>query len=1119
MPSVPLSPAFAATPALASFSALRAGAPGLLRAAPKMRARSARVVAALQQVSSSSTSAAPTPAAANTAASGIAGTTPLTFQDAILRLQEYWAERGCVLWHPHNTEVGAGTGNPATFLRVLGPEPWSVAYEEPSVRPDDSRYGENPNRLQCHTQFQVIVKPAPDCAQELVVGSYRALGIDVTKRDIRFVEDNWESPALGAWGLGWEVWLDGMEITQFTYFQQAGSLALDSVAVEITYGLERIIMALQGKTHFKDIVYAPGITYGEILMQNEVEMSKYNLDEADVSRSRLWFDMYEAEALQLLKKRLPVPAYNYLLKASHVFNVLDSRGAVGVTERARYFQRMRDLARGAAQLWVDRREELGFPLIAATASKDMSSLLSAATGPPPVAPSLESQAARIAALRDTCEFVFELGVEELPALEIPSATAQVDTLLRGLLADARLTFESVTVESTPRRIAAVVRGLQTRQADESRRMRGPPLRAAVDKDNNLTKAGRGFLKSQGVDPDADLSKVEFDADAGYMYATIDTPGRDAVSVVSSAIPIALVAKISFGRTMRWNDTGITFSRPIRWMLCLLDDIAIPFEFAGLASGTMTRTLRGADGFARDEPVASAAEYGSVLERNQIVLSRSERARRICDRSAALASSVVPGGMIPAQYLVSPGGLLDEVTDLVENPLPLLGRFDESYLSLPDDVLVTVMKKHQRYLPVMDGKGTLVNAFITVVNGDAELVDMDAIRGGNEAVLRARYSDAAFFYRKDTEGKRLADFLPVLDGLTFQEKLGSMLDKVARVESVTPALCELIGMTTPKQISDAQQVAKLFRADLGTAMVVEMTSLAGIMGRHYALRSGEVSSEVAEGIFDAALPRYSGDQLPGGHVGAVVAIADRLDSLTSLFSVGLMPKATADPFALRRAALGIVQTLIALKIPLNLRDAIATSTSDEKVAASVLDFIAKRLEAYLSDRGYRPDVTKAILAISTNAADPCQAFLFSSTLQQAFDSAEGAKVIANAHETHGRAHRLIKSVSVGKKYSLADNASGAVTESLFEDVVENALLAAIQSAENAVAVDASVLSRVRAVAGVKTAVDAFCDGVFVAADDSRVRDNRVAMLRRVVGLTNSAIDLTLLQNTEKVSARM
>jgi glycyl-tRNA synthetase len=280
-------------------------------------------------------------------------------QDALIRLTEYWSSNGCVITQPMNTEVGAGTLNPATALRVLGPEPWRVAYVEPSVRPADSRYGDNPNRLQTHTQFQVILKPEPGDAQELYLGSLAALGIDLGRNDVRFVEDNWASPALGAWGLGWEVWLNGLEITQFTYFQQSGGFDLDPVSVELTYGMERIIMALQGVTHFKDITYAPGISYGEVFGQAEYEMSRYYLDEADIDTNRTLFQAYEREARRLTAARLPVPAHGYVLKCSHTFNVLDARAVIGATERARAFARMRTLAHEVAKLWIQRHQELG----------------------------------------------------------------------------------------------------------------------------------------------------------------------------------------------------------------------------------------------------------------------------------------------------------------------------------------------------------------------------------------------------------------------------------------------------------------------------------------------------------------------------------------------------------------------------------------------------------------------------------------------------------------------------------------------------------------------------------------------------------------------------------------
>jgi len=289
-----------------------------------------------------------------------------TFQELIFKLQQFWGERGCVVLQPLDMEVGAGTFHPATFLRAIGPESWSAAYVQPCRRPTDGRYGENPNRLQHYYQFQVALKPSPDNIQALYLDSLKALGIDTAIHDIRFVEDNWESPTLGAWGLGWEVWLNGMEVTQFTYFQQVGGLECFPVTGEITYGLERIAMYLQGVDSIYDLVWAKGpngtVTYGDVFHQNEVEMSRYNFEEADTTALFAEFDHCESEASRLIEKSLPLPAYEMVMKASHAFNMLDARHAISVTERQRFILRVRSLSRAVAQAYFDARATLGFPL-------------------------------------------------------------------------------------------------------------------------------------------------------------------------------------------------------------------------------------------------------------------------------------------------------------------------------------------------------------------------------------------------------------------------------------------------------------------------------------------------------------------------------------------------------------------------------------------------------------------------------------------------------------------------------------------------------------------------------------------------------------------------------------
>ncbi len=354
-------------------------------------------------------------------------TKPLSFQEVILRLDRYWADYGCLIWQPYSEKVGAGTANPATTLRVLGPEPWNVAYVEPSYRPDDGRYAENPNRMQMHTQYQVILKPDPGNPQELYLGSLEAIGINLREHDVRFVEDNWESPALGSWGLGWQVWLDGQEISQYTYFQQAGGLPCDPVPVELTYGLERIVMYLQKVRSVWDIDWDGVHSYGDIYRRPEVEHCIYNFELADVEHLAQMYNLYEAEARACLGRGLVIPAYDYILRCSHTFNILDARGAIGVTERASYFGRMRDLSRQVARLYVKQREEMGYPFL----RKQEAGNKGQETG------SKGQEAGSKAP--EPC-FLLEIGTEELPAGDLALALEQLEGAVPRLLDELRLSY-------------------------------------------------------------------------------------------------------------------------------------------------------------------------------------------------------------------------------------------------------------------------------------------------------------------------------------------------------------------------------------------------------------------------------------------------------------------------------------------------------------------------------------------------------------------------------------------------------------------------------------------------------------------------------------------------------
>ncbi|MBB4762189.1 glycine--tRNA ligase [Amorphoplanes digitatis] len=970
----------------------------------------------------------------------------LTMQEALARLTAYWTAQGCLTVQPMNTEVGAGTLNPATFLRVLGPEPWRVVYVEPSVRPDDSRYGENPNRLQTHTQLQVILKPDPGNPQELYLGSLTALGIDVTAHDVRFVEDNWASPALGAWGLGWEVWLDGLEITQFTYFQQAGGLNLDPPSVEITYGIERIVMALQNKQHFKEIEYSPGISYGEVFGQSEYEMSRYYLDDADVDANRRLLEIYAAEAQRLLDAGLPVPAHTYVLKCSQAFNVLDSRGAVSTADRAAEFARMRRLAGDVARLWQARREELSHPLGVVT----------------PLPPAVVSEEAPPGTGPRT--LVFEIGTEEMPPGEARAARAQLLRELTERLGATRLGHGDVRVHATPRRLIAVVGEVAAREDDHVRTVKGPKATAPE-------QAVAGFARSQGVSADS-LRTADFNG-VPHLVVERHEAGRAAPAVLGEVL-----AKVAGGlrsaKNMRWSDPGLSFTRPIRWLVALWGDDVVPVAVSALRAGRETRVLRTAA--APRVSVASAETFMETLAINGVVADAEDRRELIVTGAQDL---VWDTGRID---LAGEDALIETITYLVEQPTPLLGTFDERYLELPAAVLTTVMRKHQRYLAVRDADGALLPMFVTVANGQ---VDVELVRAGNEAVLRARYEDAAFFYRADRQTPPAA-MRERLRRLTFTDKLGSMADRADRIAALATTLADEPSPTLLR-------AAALVKFDLGSQLVTEMTGLAGVMARDYALNAGETRA-VAQAVYEAELPRHAGDDLPAGVAGALLSLADRLDLVAGLAATVGLPTGSSDPFAVRRAVLGLIAVHRAHPAlsGISLTEALTAAAAAQpvevaaRVPADAGEFLARRLEQVLVEEGHPVDRVRAVLP---HAGRPSFADLLLAQLGRL--SAE-PEFLALA-EAIQRARRIVP-----------DGTAAAYDPALLKEPAEVTLHEAVRAvrAEPAPA----DLSGFTAVAGrITRPVHAFFDDVFVMADDPAVRAARLGLLACVRDLGSDLLD--------------
>jgi glycyl-tRNA synthetase len=986
-----------------------------------------------------------------------------SFQEIILKLQDFWASHGCLITQPYYAQVGAGTWNPATFLRVLGPEPWNVAYVEPSVRPDDGRYGENPNRFQLHYQYQVILKPDPGNPQELYLESLKALGIDPRQHDIRFVEDNWEQAAISAWGLGWEVWLDGQEITQFTYFQQMGGVTLDPVSVEITYGLERILIALNNAEAIWDEAWGAGVTYGEMRRHDEFEHSKYYFEDADIERVRKMYELFSAEAAACLERGLLAPAYDYVLKCSQAFNVLDTRGAISVAERQAFFRRMRELARKVAEGYEQQRKELEYPLLNESGSQVRSPRVSTfkPSNPQP------------------SHFLLEIGVEELPASDVDAAQEQLQQRMPALLDELRLEHGDVRVFATPRRLVVSIETLAPNQPDREDLVKGPPADKAFDKSGIALPAAMGFAKKNGVDTKDLEIREEAQAGGKYVFAIVKQKGRSTPEVLAEALP-KLVESIKFDKSMRWNDSGASFSRPIRWYVALLGDVVIPFEYAGVVSGNVSRGLRPYD--SPEIKIASAEQYFDALRKAEVTLDKEERKASIVEQ-VKQAASLVSGEPIIDE------GLLNEVTNLIEMPTAVMGGFSEDYLSLPRDVLISVMKKHQRYFPVQKS-GKLLAHFIAIRNGDD--IGIDTVRQGNEHVLGARFADANFFVREDVKHK-LEEYRPKLSTLTFHTKLGSMLDKSERIVKLVNELSPIMNLENDEAIF-ARRAAYLMKADLVTQMVTEMTSLQGIIGREYALRSGE-QKDVAVAIGE----QYQ--TVPQNKVGLAIALADRLDSLVGLFAAGLTPTGAKDPFGQRRAAIGVVQPLIEHDVDFDLMEAVKKSAKlqpievKEDVRKQILEFLTGRLRVVLNEMGYRYDVVDAIL--TEQSANPAAAARAVQRLQAWVERADWSTILPG----YARCVRIIRSAKLDGKPLRTDPRKFIETE-------ERNLYKAIQS--SVVQRPSSVDEFLEIVVKLIPSINAFFDKVLVMAEDEQVRLNRLALVGQIADLSRGIADLSKLE---------
>lgn len=1013
-----------------------------------------------------------------------------TFQEILRRLSLFWEKQHCIIHQGYDLEVGAGTFNPATFLRCLGPEPYRAAYIEPCRRPTDGRFGTNPNRLQHYFQYQVILKPSPPNIQELYLQSLEAIGFNLKEHDMRFVHDDWEGPTLGAWGLGWEVWMDGMEVTQFTYFQCMAGLNLKPITGEITYGIERLAMYLQGVNSIFDLKWNDELTYGDIYHRNEVEWSHYNFEKASTDMWFSHFDQYEKEALHLISIHLPIPAYDFVLKASHAFNILDARGVISVSERTGYIARIRHLARLIAEEYLKSREEQGFPLL------KKQGLVNEQGSIQPVS-ELASQQPLEVGKQEDC--VIEIGSEELPAVFVPIGCANFEKGIKQLLSKEGLDYKNITSYGTPRRLTVYIQGLaQSRLAIKAER-RGPSVQQAFDVNGSCTAAGEGFFRSIGKSCISlkDISKdhaldVEIRSIKGvdYLVAHIEVPGKTAIAILSEQLP-KLILDIDFPKKMHWGDRPITFARPLRWLVALYGSQVIPFHIDTIATGRLSQGHRQLS--PGEVSIAKAQDYLSALRNRYVVADIAERKKSI-EKQLKTLEEQTQGHAVAAERVIA------QVIHLTEWPMLTAASFDKAFLQAPKEVLISEMVEHQRYFPLANADGSLKNAFIIT----ADTTPTDHIKEGNQRVLTPRLADGVFLYEQDLK-MELEDFNEKLKSITFLKGLGTLHDKISRLVSHIKVLHKYLPIAS---LDQAQRAAWLSKSDLASKMVYEFPELQGIMGEYYALAKGE-SASIAQAIDQHWMPRGENAPLPDQPLGMLVSLSDKIDNIISCFMVDLKPTSSSDPYALRRQVLGIIKMLIQLQhhLPLmELFDACFSHFPKElqqqrkQLLGEIEQFILNRIKTVFLDYGFKKDEIEA--SLSRGISDIYDLFCKVKALHEFRKSGTKFSLL---YEVYKRAKGQLLQENNGNSFPFSAALLLEPAEKQLDTLLGELQGHFMQSLQKR-QYDAAY----GCIAQVQPALATLFDEVKILSDDLKVRHNRLALLHRVFGLFDQLLDFSKIQ---------
>jgi glycyl-tRNA synthetase len=1078
------------------------------------------------------------------------------FQEFILALVGYWTDLGCIWSQPYDSFMGAGTFHPHTFLKGVGPEPWRAVYVQPCRRPVDGRYGKSTYRFQHYYQLQVLLKPAPANIVDLFLKSLECVGIDLRANDVSLLEDDWKGPTLGAWGLGWEVRANGQEVTQFTYFQQLGGLDVDVICGEITYGLERLYMYAKGLTSALDIPYNDHFTYGDVFLQNEFEFSHFNFKEAEVSELYRHFDLCERTVSDLISKNLVIPAYDYVLQASHAFNLLDARGAISVSERQRYIGRVRDCAKQCALLYSEARAKLGFPMLNRLSADPRGELQSGGVQKLPAQDILQVLTEKMYASDPSNQkeqgrdLLLEFGVEEMPPSFQATALSQLNEKISAFISQRKEKFKddpvflkalekcACFVGVSSRRIALQVKQLPCYEPAQKFEVWGPAERIAKGADGALSKAGEGFCKKNGIDPAQAIFKVK--SDGVFLFAEKNEPGSDLAALLMGEAK-AWIENLPAPLKMRWLPAEISppFIRPVRWILALIDDAIYPLEAFGLKANRLSsgQRIQSPQYFA----VRSSSEYFEKLQSLGVEPSWTQRRAGILEKAASLAAS--KGGRIRAD-----SDLVDKLAGLSESPHVFLGHIAEKYMSLPQELIVSVLKEHMNYLSVEDHSGALLPYYIGVAGYECE--DLNAMLNGTSTVVSGRLDDGAFYFETDL-ATPVVELRERLKAQLFQAGLGTIWDKTERIAKISTGLLGtalqnadsikkvaavlnaegssngagksqfVFASENVQKIYDAASLAAQFcKADLKSGCVQEFPDeMQGRMGEilvNHQRPFEEISPWVGKAVGEHYLPTSASSELPRSFIGNVVALSDKLDTLVMLLNSGEDVKGNKDPFGLRRAALGILRILgmegKETLLDLSLAQAISIALkcledSQVKVQPNtqerILAFVEGRLRAAWREE-FDPGAVEAVLSRKLELSLP-QARRFVVAVSDALRR-EGQGSFRNSLNPYRRCRNL--TLQIPETVVLK-----GVRPEIFNHDAERMLYERLQFVEKCcteLVGQGKFEEMLSMLASLGEPLAAFFEGVMVNDTDESLRNNRLALLMRIRNTYEAVADFSQVQ---------